>query len=87
MPFRKAHSCAGQAVSFALSNNKEIHELTLKELKTFSSLVRKEIFDILTPEQMVNRRETDGGTATGKVMAAIKAAEKKLKEELAEIDK
>ncbi|MBT7697597.1 MAG: argininosuccinate lyase [Desulfobacterales bacterium] len=87
MPFRKAHSCAGQAVSFALSKNKEIHELTLKELKTFSSLVKKEIFDILTPEQMVNRRETEGGTATGKVAAAIKAAEKNLKEELAQVNK
>lgn len=80
--FREAHGCAGQAVAYALDNGKELHELTLEELKSFSKAVRKEIFNILTPQQMVNRRTTPGGTALKSVKAAIKAAEKELENEI-----
>ena len=78
MPFRQAHTCAGKAVSYALDKDKELHELTLKELKSFSTLVKKDIFNILSTEQMINRRKSFGGTAKENVMAAIKEAEKSL---------
>jgi len=78
MPFRQAHECVGKAVNFAQDNNKELHELTLKELKTFSSLIKKDVFNILKTEQMINRRKSFGGTAKENVMAAIKEAEKNL---------
>ncbi len=84
MPFRQAHSCVGQAVGYALSKKKELHELTLEELKSFSSLINKDIFDVLTTEEMINRRKSTGGTATENVMAAIKKAEKELDDEMEE---
>jgi argininosuccinate lyase len=79
MPFRQAHNCVGQAVSYALKQQKELQELTLKELKSFSSLIKKDVFDVLTTEQMINRRTSFGGTATENVKAAIEAAEKSVK--------
>ncbi len=82
MPFREAHGCVGKAVSFALENKKELHELTLNELKIFSLHIKNEIFDLFTPEQMINRRKVFGGTATENVKAAIKKAEKELKDEI-----
>jgi argininosuccinate lyase len=81
MPFRKAHDCVGQVVAFALEKGKEIHQLSLKELKSFSSLVQKSIFDILTPARMVDRRTSYGGTASENVRAAIQAAFQRLTEE------
>jgi len=39
MPFRTAHNCAGKAVSYALKNGKELHQLTLEELQSFSLLI------------------------------------------------
>ncbi len=78
MPFRQAHTCAGKAVSYALGNYKELDELTLKELKSFSTLIKKDIFNILSTEQMINRRKSFGGTAKENVMAAIKEAKKSL---------
>ncbi len=78
MPFRQAHACAGKVVSYALDKDKELHELTLKELKTFSSLIKKEVFNIFKTEQMINRRKSFGGTAKENVMAAIKEAETNL---------
>lgn len=78
MPFRQAHACAGKAVIYALDNGKELHEITLKELKTFSALIKKDVFNILSTEQMINRRKSFGGTARENVFEAIKEAEKSL---------
>ena len=78
MPFRQAHSCVGEAVAYASSKKKELHELTLKELKCFSSHFKKDIFKILTTDQMINRRKSTGGTALKCVKAAIKEAERAL---------
>jgi len=82
MPFRQAHSCVGKAVNYALEKKKELQELSLKELKAFSSVIKKDIYDVLTIEQMIKRRKSFGGTAAENVMVAIKAAEKSLKKEI-----
>jgi argininosuccinate lyase len=78
MAFRKAHHCVGQAVSFALSQNKELHELRLEELQSFTKLIQADIFDLLTLKQVIERRSSTGGTASTQVKAAIKKAEKQL---------
>jgi len=74
MPFRDAHGCVGRAVSFALGKNKELHELTIDELKSFSVLIEKDIFPELTSEQMIDRRNCIGGTSTVKVKESIATA-------------
>ena len=78
MPFRSAHHCVGQAVAYALKAGKELHELTLEELQSFSKQIRADVFDVLTPQAMVDRRISAGGTATGNVKAAIAQAKKDL---------
>ncbi|RLC31943.1 MAG: argininosuccinate lyase [Deltaproteobacteria bacterium] len=77
VPFREAHSSVGQAVSYALDHKKELQELTLEELKKFSGFIDEDIFDVLTVEQMIDRRKSAGGTATANVKAAIEAAEER----------
>jgi len=78
MPFRQAHGCIGAAVSYALDKKKELHELTLDELKSFSSLIEEDVFDMLKIQQMIDRRTSFGGTATENVLAAVKEARKHL---------
>ncbi len=85
MPFREAHSVVGKTVAFALSEKKEIHELSLETLKDFSNLVENDLFKFLTPEQMINRRVSHGGTATENVKNAITEAEKKIESERAKL--
>jgi len=80
MTFRESHSCVGKAVGYASSRKKELHELSLEELKSFSTLIAEDIFGILTPEEMINRRTSFGGTAGEKVKAAIQAARQRLSE-------
>jgi argininosuccinate lyase len=78
MAFRKAHGCVGKAVAYALSVNKELHELTLEELQRFSPLVKADIFEALTTRQMVDRRRSLGGTATENVKTALAVARERL---------
>ena len=82
VPFRKAHSCVGQAVAYAIENGRELHELTLEELTKFAPEVKEEVFTLLEPGSVVNRRTSFGGTATENVEQAIAAAEKELNDEI-----
>lgn len=82
IPFREAHSCAGKAVAFALKKGKELHELSISEMKTFSHLFLDNVFEVLTPASMINRRKSFGGTAPGNVLSAIKKAKKDTAKEI-----
>jgi argininosuccinate lyase len=83
MPFRKAHACVGKAVAAALDQKKELHQLTLDELRRFSALIEADIFDHLTLAHMVDRRQSEGGTATQNVVQAIVQARQALAEQRA----
>ena len=83
IPFREAHACVGKAVNYAIGKGKELHQLDLEELKTFSNKIEKNLFAFLETRAMVDRRKSFGGTATENVKAAIQFAEKELKNEFA----
>jgi argininosuccinate lyase len=74
MPFREAHTVAGRAVAEALKQGKELHDLTLSQLQSFSDLIGADIFDFLTTEGMIDRRRSAGGTAKENVQQAIASA-------------
>ncbi len=81
IPFRQAHACVGKAVGYAVSKNKELHQLNLEELQQFESDICEDIFDYLTLEQMIERRLSEGGTSTDNVKKAIDSARKQLDQE------
>ncbi len=74
VPFRKAHEVVGKAVAYALGKSKELHELTLKELQSFSPVIEEGLFEHLTLEHMISRRLSAGGTSRENVEAAIALA-------------
>ena len=76
VPFREAHRLAGEAVSFAMERKKELHELTLEQLQSFSALIQQDIFSRLTTRQMIEQRTSYGGTGGKMVAGAIATAEK-----------
>ncbi|MBF0573513.1 MAG: argininosuccinate lyase [Desulfamplus sp.] len=78
MPFREAHSVSGRTVAFALARHKELHELTIDELKNFSDLIDEDIFDFLSIEKMLSRRVTHGSTSYENVRKAVEEASKRL---------
>jgi argininosuccinate lyase len=75
MPFREAHHCAGRAVRHAIDQGKELDQLELEALQGFSGLIRKDVYQWLSVEQVVDRRISAGGTGKEAVLGAIAAAE------------
>ncbi len=86
MAFRDAHKCVGEAVKYALSRGKDLRDLTLEELKSFSSPVEKDVYAILEPEAMISRRTSFGGTARRCVVSALETARADLEEDGRRLD-
>ncbi len=82
MPFREAHGCAGRAVTYALGKNSELHELTLDELKSFSSLIENDIYLTLSSKALIDRRRSYGGTAYENVSSQIEKAKRQIAQEM-----
>jgi argininosuccinate lyase len=75
VPFRQAHAIVGNAVAYCLENGKELADLDLLELETFSEVIGQDVFEVLSVEGSVNSRTSAGGTAAGEVEKALTAAE------------
>ena len=79
MPFRDAHAVVGKAVRFAMARDKDLAGLSLAELRRFSTLISKDVFNYLDPQGSVAARDHTGGTAPSRVRQAVKRARRQLK--------
>lgn len=70
LAFRDAHEVVGKSVSFAIEQQKDLAELSLQDLQTFSKLIEEDVFQVLTLEGSVNARNHVGGTAPEQVRIA-----------------
>ncbi|MEK6713313.1 MAG: argininosuccinate lyase [Nitrospirota bacterium] len=75
VPFRTAHEITGKLVSRCIKSGREIRDISLSELKKFSDMIEKDIYDIISPEASVNIRCIAGGTATEMVLKRIREIE------------
>lgn len=74
MTFRQAHETVGEMVLFAIDQKRELHQLTLKEMKGFTRQITKDVYEWLDPVVSVKRRDIPGGTAPKMVKRSIKKA-------------
>ena len=79
MTFRDAHDIVGKVVSYGINENKDLSELSLKELKVFKSSIENDVFDAISLEGSLNARNHLGGTSPKQVSLAIKAGRKSIK--------
>jgi argininosuccinate lyase len=70
--FRDAHEIVGKAVAFGIEHNKDLSDMSLEELRQFSLIINKDVFDVLTLEGSVSARNHLGGTAPAQVREAAK---------------
>ena len=77
--FRDSHEIVGNAVAYGIAHNKDLSELSLNQLQSFSDLIEQDIFDVLTLEGSVASRNHMGGTAPEQVVAAASRALKLIK--------
>lgn len=76
--FRDSHEIVGKSVAYGLKHNKDLSEMTLKELQQFSGQIEADVFDVLTLEGSVAARNHVGGTAPEQVRQAVARAKKSL---------
>jgi len=69
--FRDAHDIVGKAVAFGIECGRDLSQMTLEELRTFSPHIGADVFDVLTLEGSVAARNHLGGTAPNQVLAAV----------------
>lgn len=72
--FRDAHEIVGKAVRRGVAAGKDLSQLPLAELQSFSNLIGADVFDVLTLEGSVAARDHLGGTAPAQVRAAVARA-------------
>lgn len=72
--FRDSHEIVGKSVAYGIDVKKDLSEMSLDELRQFSSAIDADVFDVLTLEGSVAARDHIGGTAPNQVVLAVKAA-------------
>ena len=82
VPFRTSHEIVANLVNHAVKNDLSLHEIELADLKKFSSVIQKDVYDFLTVEGSVAARSHIGGTSPKQVTKAINLAEIQLKKKL-----
>ncbi|PIT50953.1 argininosuccinate lyase [Snodgrassella alvi] len=71
LPFRDSHEVVARAVRLAEEQQQELSELTLDVLRSFSSLIDEDVYQVLSPEGSLNARNHVGGTAPAQVRAQV----------------
>ena len=72
--FRDAHEIVGKAVRRGVEVGKDLSQLPLAELQSFSNVIGADVFEVLTLEGSVAARDHLGGTAPAQVRAAVARA-------------
>lgn len=72
MPFRTAHETVGKMVAQAAAESRALNSFSEAELKKFSSLFAKDVYEVFKPEKSLGRKKTLGSTQPAMVKAALK---------------
>jgi argininosuccinate lyase len=74
VPFRHAHEIVGRIVVKAIELGKEINDLSVSELRSYSNLIEEDVFSALTLERTLASKDCVGGTSSSQVNQAIAIA-------------
>lgn len=77
--FRKAHEIVGQVVQYAISKNKDLSDLALKELQKYSKSIQSDVYEWLKVGNSLAKRQVVGGTSSQQVKRALQNAKKRVK--------
>jgi argininosuccinate lyase len=74
VPFRQAHTLAGQAIQLAGKIGKNVDTLTLEEYHSLSPVFGPDVYDVFNPQKSIARRSAIGGTAPEAVATQLQQA-------------
>ncbi len=73
MPFREAHHVVGEVVVKAIASEQALEDMSLAELKEYADIINDDVYQYLTIESCLDKRNVLGGTAVEQVKLAIAA--------------
>ena len=79
LTFREAHQKTGKIVLLAEKKNKLLSQLSLDDLKLIEPKINNKIYEYLSIESSVSKKQSYGGTDFNQVKKAINRAKKKIK--------
>ncbi len=79
VPFRQAHEITGRIVRYAIEQNKQLNELKIEELKTFSDKIDSDIKGLFDLKPALSKRVSLGSTSPEEVKRQIKLWRERLK--------
>ena len=71
IPFREAHHIVGEVVLAAIEKGCPLEDLTIMQLQAFSSKIEQDVYQHLSIESTLDKREALGGTSRAQVEKAI----------------
>ena len=80
VPFRDAHGIIGQLVLYCIDKGISLGEMSLEEYKAISPVFEEDIYDAISMETCVNKRNTIGAPGPEAMTKVIEAYEKYLAE-------
>lgn len=78
MPFRDAHHVVGRLVRFAIDEGVELQGLSLEQLRSVAPSIDERVYEALTVEAALARRDVLGGASPRRVREAIENAKARL---------
>jgi argininosuccinate lyase/amino-acid N-acetyltransferase len=71
IPFREAHHIVGEVVLAAIDKGVPLEDLTITQLQEFSDKIEQDVYQHLSIESTLNKREALGGTSRSQVEKAL----------------
>lgn len=71
IPFREAHHIVGEVVLAAIDKGIPLEDLTISQLQGFSNKIEQDVYQHLSIESTLNKREALGGTSRSQVEKAL----------------
>ena len=78
LPFREAHETVGRLVALGVREGKDLQELSLAQMRAVSDQIDGDVYGVLELKNVVNVRNSYGGTALAQVEMQIDAAKAQL---------
>ena len=78
VPFREAYQIVGGIVKLCLSKNQLLKDMSLEDFKNFNEKFEEDIFEKITPRNVVNSRNSIGGTGFEQVSVQLSCWKSKL---------
>ena len=76
IPFREAHHIVGEVVLAAIDKGVPLEDLTLTQLQAYSDKIEQDVYQHLSIESTLDKREALGGTSRTQVQKALEGAGK-----------